>query len=277
VTLTFGGTTIVVAKQRHRRQVDVSAPAPVAINGSFVSPLVERFGRVQAGRGVFVAGNTVLRADPGRRVCLGAATNVQDNVFVLALGDPRRRSRHVCTSCDPDSRPASLAHQAEVINSQIGNFTFIGFLARLLNAVVENGASARRGGPPRPHPAQQDRRDWPARHDAGRSERASARARGADGLAARRPTGQHGIRRKLRRPVPPPRARCRHRHLALSAHEFNPGLRPTIASVLVRESFARIVGDLRLGRDATVGRRTSIPADEGRPIMIGANAHIETG
>jgi len=40
---------------------------------------VERFGDVRTGSGVFVAGNTLLRADPGRRVCLADRTNVQDN------------------------------------------------------------------------------------------------------------------------------------------------------------------------------------------------------
>ena len=42
-----------------------------------------------------------------------------------------------------------------------------------------------------------------------------------------------------------------------------------------REPFARIVGDVRLGDNVTVGRRTSIRADEGAPISIGANAEIE--
>ena len=56
---------------------------------------------------------------------------------------------------------------------------------------------------------------------------------------------------------------------------FNRGLRPTIGAGLTREPFARIVGDVRLGPNATVGRRTSIRADEGAPIAIGANAEIE--
>ena len=66
----------------------VSSPEPVVVNESFVSPLVERFGDVRVGRGVFVASNTILRADRGRRVCLGNRTNAQDNVIVLGLGRP---------------------------------------------------------------------------------------------------------------------------------------------------------------------------------------------
>ena len=50
---------------------------------------------------------------------------------------------------------------------------------------------------------------------------------------------------------------------------FNPGKKPTIGSGFVREPFARIVGDVRLGDDVTLGRRTSIRADEGAPISVG--------
>jgi carbon dioxide concentrating mechanism protein CcmM len=57
--------------------------------------------------------------------------------------------------------------------------------------------------------------------------------------------------------------------------EFNPGRRPTIGGNFRREPFARIVGDVRLGNNVEVGRRTSIRADEGSPIVIGDDAAIE--
>ncbi|CAN5573758.1 carbonic anhydrase [soil metagenome] len=58
--------------------------------------------------------------------------------------------------------------------------------------------------------------------------------------------------------------------------EWNPDpVAPTIGDDVVLEPFARIVGDVRLGSDSTVGRRTSIRADEGAPIEIGARAEIE--
>jgi hypothetical protein len=120
-TLTFSGATVVIAKHRDDHQVTVSTAAPAAVNGSFVSPLVERFGRVQVGRGVFVAGNTVLRADPGGRVCLASETNVQDNVFVLALAD-RAAVRGTCARrATQTGRQTSLAHQAEVITRASGS------------------------------------------------------------------------------------------------------------------------------------------------------------
>ena len=60
---------------------------------------------------MFVAGNGVLRADPGRRVCLGSATNIRDNVFVLALSD-RAAVRGTCARhATQTGRRTSLAHQ----------------------------------------------------------------------------------------------------------------------------------------------------------------------
>ena len=79
----------------------ISEPAPVVVNESFASPLTERFGDVRVGKGVFIAGNTTLRADPNRRVTLGDHTNVQDNVSVLAL-----------TKSASTGAQTSLAHQA---------------------------------------------------------------------------------------------------------------------------------------------------------------------
>lgn len=58
---------------------------------------------------------------------------------------------------------------------------------------------------------------------------------------------------------------------------WNPNpVKPTIGKNVKIEEFARIVGDVRIGSNSTVGRRTSIRADEGSPIIIGENAHIES-
>ena len=114
----------------------VSSADPVVVNDSFVSPLVERFGDVRVGRGVFVASNTILRADRGRRVCLGNNTNAQDNVLVLALADRPAVAQGPCGGARPArAQRTSLAHQAEIINSRVGDFTFIGFRSRIHNAV----------------------------------------------------------------------------------------------------------------------------------------------
>ncbi len=277
LALTSGSTTAVLAAQSRTHQVDVSAGAPVAVNGSFVSPLVERFGTVRVGRGVFVAGNTVLRADPGRRVCLGDDTNVQDNVLVLALRD----RVGVRSSCGRRSTQAgertSLAHQAEVVNSRIGDFAFIGFHARLLHAVIGDGAFILHGAVVRDVRIPKNRivgigqrvttqaaaNALPLKQEAQadfQREVLEVNEEFASGYARLYRRGGYdavvGISRSPRTP-------------------FNPGLRPTIAAGLSREPFARIAGDVRLGRNATVGRRTSIRADEGAPIIIGDDAGIE--
>jgi len=277
VTLTFSATTVVVAQQRGDRHVDVSTSAPVAVNGSFVSPLVERFGRVQVGREVFVAGNTVLRADPGRRVCLGSATNVQDNVFVLALGD-RAAARGTCAHrATQTGRRTSLAHQAEVVNSRIGSFVFVGFHARLLNAVVQDGAFIGHGAVIRHVRIPRDR-------IVGIGQRVTTQTV-ANALPLKAEAHADFQREVLEvnEEFAEGYAELYHRdgHAAVTGisrsprTSFNPGVRPTIGTGLSREPFARIVGDVRLGADATVGRRTSIRADEGAPIIIGANAEIE--
>lgn len=57
---------------------------------------------------------------------------------------------------------------------------------------------------------------------------------------------------------------------------FNNGCAlPAIGARSRIEPFARLVGDVRLAADSEVGRRTSIRADEGAPIIIGDNAEIE--
>ena len=56
---------------------------------SFISPLVERFGNISIGKKIFVASNTTLRADPSTRICLGNATNLQDNIVLLALSNQK--------------------------------------------------------------------------------------------------------------------------------------------------------------------------------------------
>lgn len=96
---------------------------------SYVSPLVELYGDVFIGERSFVAGNTVLRAAPDRRLEIGAETNSQDNVIARSL--------------ETDStigNETSLAHHALIRDSEIGDFAFVGFQAEVINATVEDGA-----------------------------------------------------------------------------------------------------------------------------------------
>ena len=272
------GAAVTFAEGGGPRSVDVSAPAPVVANDSFVSPLVERFGHVRVGHGVFVAGNTVLRADPGRYVCLGSHTNVQDNVFVLALRhEPGARGGACAPRATGVGTRTSLAHQAEVINSRIGNFVFVGFHARLFNAVVEDGAFILHGAVVRNVRIPRGRLVGIGQHvttqaaaDALPLKQAGQRAFQLEVLEVNEAFAEGYARLYRRGGYDAVVGISRSPRTA-----FNPGLRPTIGPGLTREPFVRIVGDVRLGRNATVGRRTSIRADEGAPISIGDDAEIE--
>ena len=101
----------------------------VVYGTSFVNPLVEISGKVYIGRKSFVAGNTILKASEGRSIEIGNQTNAQDNVAVKA----RKRE----TTVDDET---SLAHQAIVEDSEIGDFVFVGFNARVENSTLEDGA-----------------------------------------------------------------------------------------------------------------------------------------
>jgi carbon dioxide concentrating mechanism protein CcmM len=264
-------------RDRDRGPARISGSDPIAINDSFISPLVERFGHVRAGRGVFVAGNTILRADPGRRVCLGNRTNVQDNVLVLSLtGEPAVRGRCARKATSTGAR-TSLAHQAEIRNSRIGAFTFVGFRARIENSVISDGAFVLHGArianvripedrlvPVGAQISTQAQADALPRKDEAQAEFQREVLEVNHEFAE---AYQELYRREGYRSV-----------VGVSRSprtSFNAGRAPRIGPGLRREPFARIVGDVRLGADGEVGRRTSIRADEGAPIVIGDSAEIE--
>src|SRR5215210_1431680 len=61
-------------------QLTAVIPGETVYGTSYVSPLVELFGDVYVGERSFVAGNTVLRAAPDRRIDIGSETNAHDNI-----------------------------------------------------------------------------------------------------------------------------------------------------------------------------------------------------
>ncbi|MDA0141406.1 LbetaH domain-containing protein [Solirubrobacter deserti] len=249
----------------------MSSSAPVVVNGSFISPLTERFGDVRVGKGVFVTANTTLRADPGHHVQLGDRTNVQDNVSVLALtGEPGARTAAT-------GARTSLAHQAEVVNSRIGKFTFIGFRARIVNATLADGVFVGHG-------AIVDGVKVPKDRFVGVGQVVTTQAQ-ADALP-KKTEGDADFQRdvlEVNREFAEEYAHLYEKsgYTAVTGisrsprTSFNPGKRPTIGAGAVIQPSARIEGDVRLGANAKVGRRTSIRADEGSPISVGANAEIE--
>ncbi len=106
--------------------------APIAgamANGSFIHPLVELFGELAIGPNCFVAGNTILYAAEGHRHELDAYTNCQDHAYLVA------ESRVLETGS-----MVSIAHQASVKNSLLGDFCFLGFRANINQSEIGAGA-----------------------------------------------------------------------------------------------------------------------------------------
>ena len=258
-------------------QTSIARPVQIVVNESFISPLVEVFGEVTVGKGVFVAGNTIVRADPGAQICLGNATNLQDNILFLALlNTPSPRAACGKLSSSTGER-VSIAHQAVIKNSKIGSFTFVGFHARLENVVLEDGAFVLHGATllnvtiPKDRlvpigaviTTQAEAEALPTKAEAQsefQQEVLEVNQEFAEGYIEL--YEEHGIEAVQGISAAPQTS-------------FNEGISPTIGSNVQVLEFARIIGDVRLGDNSSVGRRTSIRADEGAPIIIGANAEIE--
>jgi carbon dioxide concentrating mechanism protein CcmM len=253
--------------------------APITVNSSFITPLVELYGDVSIGHGSFVAGNTVLRADPGTRVRIGSDTNLQDNVTVLALrrlpfpvpaapGQPRTTSI---------ADRVSLAHQAVIKNSRIGRFTFIGFRARVTRSVIEEGAFILHGATVTGVRVPCDRL-VPAGAVITRQAQANALPRKSpadaefqrDVLEVNEEFGRGYARLYQQRGFGAVTGVSIAPATSWNSHPLTPTLGPGVRI----EEFARVVGDVRLGARSVVGRRTAVRADEGAPIVIGENARI---
>ncbi len=130
---------IKVGAQSESPLFSLVSPVRVAVNSSFVSPLVELFCDFQLAK-EFVAGNTTLRADPGTRICIGNETNFQDNIRFLASQNAPAPAAQCGSKSSSTQNRASIAHQAVIKNSKIGNFTFVGFRSRITNSTLEDGA-----------------------------------------------------------------------------------------------------------------------------------------
>ena len=238
----------------------------VVYGTSFVNPLVEISGAVYIGQKSFVAGNTVLKAQGGRRIEIGNQTNAQDNVSVKVL----KRE----TTVDDET---SLAHQAIVEDSEIGDFVFVGFNARVENSTLKDGAFVLHG-------ARVENVTVPENALVGVGQVVDEQSE-ADAL----PTAEEGTE-EFRREVLEVNKEFAEGYIELYREEgeealtgigpnpetsFNPKeIEPEVPKDLAVGRFVRIVGDVRIGENSEVGRRSAIRADEGGPIVIGENADI---
>lgn len=258
--------------------VSLFSPVRVVVNSSFISPLDEVFGDVVVGKGVFVAGNTILQAEPDTRICLGNQTNFQDNILFLARRKVPGSASECAAKSSSTGERVSIAHQAVIENSQIGNFTFVGFRSRLSNVVLEDGAFVLHGatlsnvriGKNRLVPigavittqAQADALSLKTEDNSEfQNEVLEVNREFAENYSQLYDEGGFDAITGVG---------------SAPKTSWNPKpISPTLGKNVQIDEFARIVGDVRLGSNSVIGQRASIRADEGSPIVIGENAEIE--
>ena len=242
-------------------------PGEPVVGTSYVAPLTEIFGEGLIGERSFVGSNTILRASPDQRVEIGSETNAQDNVLVRALQDGSTVGDRT-----------SLAHHAIIRDSRVGDFAFVGFNAEVINSTLENGAFVLHG-------ATVENVTIPENRLVGAGEEITTQAQ-ADALPEAEPATE-----EFRQGVLDVNAEFAEGYIELYETEgyeavvgttgpnpetsFNPSAEPQIAQPAVLQEFVRIVGDVQLGPNSEVGQRTAIRADEGAPIIIGANASLD--
>ncbi len=249
------------------RAAEQQGQGPIA-NGSYVSPLVELYGEIEVGRRCFVAGNTVLYAAEGLRISLGDENNCQDNAYLLA-----RQANVVFGDM------VSIAHQAVIENSLVGDFTFFGFRSRTRDCEVGDGAMIMHNTtvegvvipPNRITPMGARITDQDAANalpevteanEEFKREVLDVNLAFAEGYTLLyEQLGRSGLEGVG--PNPPT--------------SFNPAsVEPQIGGGTVLAELVRIVGDVRLGEASSVGQRSAIRADEGTPIVIGRRARIQS-
>ncbi|MBW4665532.1 MAG: hypothetical protein KME01_15280 [Chroococcus sp. CMT-3BRIN-NPC107] len=247
-------------------------------SSSFVSPLVELFGDVLVGEKSFIASNTILSAEPGTKICIGNQTNLQDNINVIALPNaPAPASPCGAKSTSTQNR-VSIAHQAVIRNSKLGNFTFIGFRSRITNSTLEDGVFVLHGATITNVTIAKDRLvpigakiTTQAQADALKPKAEANSEFQNEVLEVNEEFAEHY--NELYKEVGYSGVSG---ISAAPKTSWNPRpVAPTIGKNIRLEEFARIVGDVRIGNNAVIGQRTSIRADEGAPIIIGNNAEIE--
>jgi carbonic anhydrase/acetyltransferase-like protein (isoleucine patch superfamily) len=237
--------------------------------GSYVSPLTEVYGDVLIGRDNFIAANSVMRAAPGYKVVLGEEATAQDNVIV-------RAQKESVTIGDQ----SNLGHHAIVRDSQIGDSAYIGYNTEVDDSRIGDGSLIYHG-------ARVEGVEIPAESYVGAGEIVTDQS-AADDL----PTIQEeGVSKYYQESLLDVHKELTKGYAALykekgfdSVMEVGPNpktswhekeVEPQIAKSDDLDEFARIVGDVRLGENSFVGRRTAIRADEGYPIVIGPGASID--
>lgn len=173
----------------------------------------------------------------------------------------------------------SIAHQAVIENSIVGDFTFFGFRSRTRNSEIGEGAMIMHNTtvenvvipPNRITPlgvriTTQDEADAlpevTEANDEFKHEVQEVNIAFVEGYTALfEQVGRDGVEGIGPNPVT----------------DFNPvSVSPQIGDGANLAELVRITGDVRLGEGSAVGQRSAIRADEGTPIVIGRRARIQS-
>ena len=249
---------------------NIGRPPKVIFNGSsYVSPLTENYGDIFIGQENFIAASTVLRAAPGLRVEIGNRSTIHDNVLVRALEDSVTIGEQT-----------AVAHHATIHDSEIGNSVYIGYNTEVNNSRVGNGAVIYHG-------ALVEGVEIPENSFVAAGEVVTDQAT-ADALPT---VDEEGVAEYYVQDLLEIDQELRKGYIELYEKEgyhavvnsgpnpktsFNPEqIEPQISERAELDELARVVGDVYVGENSTVGRRTAIRADEGSPILIGSGAIID--
>lgn len=249
---------------------NIGRTADVVVNGSsYVSPLTEIFGDVFIGQDNFVAASSVLRASPGHRVELGDKATVQDNIVVRALdesvtiGDASNLGHHAIVRDSEIADSAYIGYNTEIEDSRIGNGALVYHGARVEGVKIPDDAYVPAGEVVTEQAAADE---LPTIEEVGVDEYYQEAlldihdelTQGYIELYEK-----EGYEAVLEVGVNPETS-------------FNQEqIEPQIGENVELQEFARVVGDVRVGENSSVGRRTAIRADEGTPIVIGPGASID--
>jgi carbon dioxide concentrating mechanism protein CcmM len=244
---------------------------PMLVYGnSYVGPLTEIFGDVSIGQKDFIASNTVLRAAPGNEVEIGDESNVQDNVTVRAYRD---------SVTVGDS--TSLTHHAVVEDSEVGDFVFVGYDAEIRDSEIGDGSYIYHG-------AQIEGVEIPEKSFVGPGEVVDDQ-KTADDLPK---TSEVDLSKYYNRKEQlDTNTEFAEAYIDLYEEEGyeavvevgpNPKtswnqkqVEPEIGKNVELQAFSRVTGDVKIGDNSSVGRRTALRADEGDPISVGPGAAID--
>ncbi len=233
---------------------------------SFIDPTAVITGDVRIGNEDYIAPFTQISAKGNFFVEMKDRSNFQDNEVISADGKNLSMGER-----------ATVAHGATVLNSTLGKFTFVGFNSRIENATLEDGAFVAHGvritgvtipkdkfvptGSVIDNAAQVA--SLPSVTQANidfKNEVIEVNEEFAHGYGNM--VKQRGAD-SVKRVGPSPLTTWNKRYI-----------QPVLGAGVNIAQNVRIIGNVSLGANSSVGNKTSIRADEGNPIIIGDGAQI---